>query len=542
VNTESTYDWICVGSGAAGLASAAAAADRGLRALVLEKQPVVGGATAWSYGSLWVGCNHVQRAAGLDDSPADTRAYLTFLAGGLADPARLERYAAESSRVIESFDRLGVALQEVAGLPDHYYPIAPGARPHGRTLEVQPFPRAALGDWADRLEDTPYMPPGVTWSEVLSWGGFGNAHQWDPAQLAARRDRFSAGQGLAAALLRVALARGAEVRTATPVLRLVVADGRVAGVAVATGDGEQVLYARRGVLLACGGYEGNPTLMAALEDFGDAPTHFPPGVTGDGLIMAAEHGALVRKVALRLSTMLGYFIPGETPEAPPHFQSAGINELAYPHTIVVNRRGARFADESFFQAIVPRLLDFDVASHAPANRPCYLVFDQQFARRYAFAGRPPGEPIPPWVPRADSPRALAERLGIAPEGLEQTLAAFNAGAREGVDPAFGRGQSAWARRSAGDASHQQNPNLGPVEEAPFYGVELVPSPSVSGGLTADAAARVIHVRGYPIPGLYAAGNTCAVTEYGVGYQAGLSLTSGLTFGTLAVEHALGGAA
>ena len=233
------------------------------------------------------------------------------------------------------------------------------------------------------------MPRGVTWSEVLSWGAFGDQHQWDPAQLAARRDRFSHGQGLAAALLRVALAHGVEVRTDAPVTRLVVESGRVTGVAVASDGGEQVLQAQRGVLLACGGYEGNPTLMAALEDFGDAPTHFPPGVTGDGLIMAAEHGALVRKVALRLSTMLGYFVPGEHPDAPPHFQSTGINELAYPHTIVVNRRGARFADESFFQGIVPRLLDFDVPTHQPANRPCYLVFDAQFARRYRIrrAGR-----------------------------------------------------------------------------------------------------------------------------------------------------------
>jgi 3-oxosteroid 1-dehydrogenase len=373
---------------------------------------------------------------------------------------------------------------------------------------------------------------------VLSWGGFGNMHQWDRGQVAARRDRFSAGQGLAAALLRVGLARGVEVRTAAPVARLVAADGRIVGVAVERDGGEERLHARRGVMLACGGYEGNPTLMAALEDFGDAPTHFPPGVTGDGLIMGAEHGALVRKVALRLSTMLGYYVPAEHPDAPPHFQSAGINELAYPHTIVVNRRGARFADESFFQGIVPRLLDFDVPTHAPANRPCYLVFDAQFARRYGFAGRPPGAPIPPWVPSAETPRALAERLGIDPAGLEQTLQAFNAGAREGVDAAFGRGQSAWARRSAGDASHQQNPNLGPVEEPPFYGVELVPSPSVSGGLTADADARIVHVRGRPIPGLYGAGNTCAVTEYGVGYQAGLTFTSCLTFGTLAVEHAL----
>ena len=72
-------------------------------------------------------------------------------------------------------------------------------------------------------------------------------------------------------------------------------------------------------------------------------------------------------------------------------------------------------------------------------------------------------------------------------------------------------------------------------------MELVPSPSVSGGPDGRPGRRIIHVRGYPIPGLYGAGNTCAVTEYGVGYQAGLTLTSSLTFGTLAVEHALSGA-
>jgi 3-oxosteroid 1-dehydrogenase len=264
----------------------------------------------------------------------------------------------------------------------------------------------------------------------------------------------------------------------------------------------------------------------------------PTSLTGDGLVLAAELGAVIHRVPDSLSIMLGYTVPGADGK-PPTSCRAGIVELLSPHTLLVNRRGRRFADESFFQGIVPRLLDFDVPTHAPANRPCYLIFDAQFARRYGFAGRPPGQPIPPWMPCADTARALAERLGIDPAGLEATLAAFNAGAREGVDAAFGRGQSAWARRSAGDASHQQNPNLGPVEDAPFYGVELVPSPSVSGGLTADPDARIIHVRGHAIPGLYGAGNTCAVTEYGVGYQAGLTLTSSLTFGTLAVEHALG---
>jgi 3-oxosteroid 1-dehydrogenase len=537
-----TYDCIVVGSGASGLAAAAAAAARGAATLVLEKAPVLGGATAYSYGSLWAGCNHVQRAAGLDDSPEATLAYLRFLGGGLVDEGRLETFATHAPRVIEYFAGLGVAFQEVGGLPDHYYPVAPGARPRGRTIEVQPLPRDDLGPFATQLEETPHMPEGVTWTEVLAWGGFGNRHQWDPAALEARQRFFSAGQGLAAWLLKVGLARGVEVRASTPVQRLLVEHGRVVGVSVGVDGAEQPLHARRGVMLATGSYEGNPTLVAALEDFGDAPNHFPPGITGDGLIMGAEIGALVRKIALRLSVMLGYWIPPHAPGGVPHFQSAGINELAYPHSLIVNRQGRRFGDESFFQALVPRLRDFDVATHTFVNRPCFLLFDDQFAQRYSFAGRPPGSPIPDWVPSAATMGELADRLGIAAPALAETVATFNTGAHEGVDRQFGRGESSWSRRSAGDAGHRLNPNLGPVEAPPFYGVELLPSGTAAGGLTADEHGRVVHVRGTPIPGLYAAGNVCAVTEYGVGYQAGLSLASGMTFGYRGVAHALDGAA
>jgi 3-oxosteroid 1-dehydrogenase len=344
------------------------------------------------------------------------------------------------------------------------------------------------------------MPEGVTWSEVLAWGGFGNRHAWDAGELEARRAYFSAGQGLVAWLLAVCVAKGVEIRRSAAVDHLLVDDGRVVGVEV---DGAGSIRARHGVLLATGGYEGNPTLVQALEDFPEAPNHFPPGITGDGLVMGAEVGGLVRKIPLRLSVMLGYWVPG-VDGGPPHFQSAGINELAYPHSIVVNRAGRRFGDESFFQSLVPRLREFDVPSHAFVNRPCFLLFDSQFAGRYSFAGRPPGSPIPPWVARADSLAALAEALGIDAPALEDHVAAFNAAARDGQDPAFGRGQSSWSRRSAGDAGHAANPNLGPLDEPPYYGVELAPSGTAAGGLTADVDGRVLHVRGYPIPGLYAA--------------------------------------
>ncbi len=75
-------------------------------------------------------------------------------------------------------------------------------------------------------------------------------------------------------------------------------------------------------------------------------------------------------------------------------------------------------------------------------------------------------------------------------------------------------------------------------EPPFYGIEEHPSAFASAGLVANSQGQVMHLRNRPIPGLYAAGNAAAHTEYGVGYQAGHSLASGMTFGYLAIRHML----
>ncbi len=81
-------------------------------------------------------------------------------------------------------------------------------------------------------------------------------------------------------------------------------------------------------------------------------------------------------------------------------------------------------------------------------------------------------------------------------------------------------------------------NLGPLEKAPFYDVELAPTESSSAGLYTDIHGRVMHLRGHAILGLYAGGTVRVRTEYGGGYQAGLTLLGGMTFGRIAVEHTL----
>ena len=527
------YDWICVGSGAAGLAGALTAGLQGARVLVLEKADRLGGGTAYSYGAMWAGANPFQARAGIDDDLDRAETYLRWLSGGFADDRRLLRLCREAGPTLAYFSEHGIGFRVIRNLPDHYYPTAPGSVREGRDVEVVPLARSEVGLPEEHIEEAPYLPPGVSWSDAIAWGGTGRQHSWNPAEVAARAHLYAAGQGLAAALLRRCRETGVELVRGIGLARLLVEDGRVAGIeAIERGKATQV-RSRAGVLLATGGYEANPRLVRAYEAFPDQPNHFTAGAAGDGLIAAAEIGALVSVMPMKLQVMLGYVVP----DSEHGFRSAGIQELAVPHTIVVNSKGRRFTDESFFQDTQARLRVFDVYAHRYANLPCYLIFDAQFAAKGSFCGHAPGAPIPDWVTSAATPGQLAARLGIDPDGLESTLDTFNVNAATGEDPDFHRGGLSWAQL-AGDSSSGANPNLGTVEREPFYGVELLPSGTAAAGLAADDRGRVLHVRGHAIPGLFAAGNVATCTEYGAGFQAGLTLMSGLVFGRQAALTAL----
>ena len=194
--------------------------------------------------------------------------------------------------------------------------------------------------------------------------------------------------------------------------------------------------------------------------------------------------------------------------------------------MVVNRRGLRFADESVFQRMAAPLRDYDHERREFLNLPCFLVFDRRFTERFSFGGRPVGD-IPDWVARASTLTELAARLGIDATALELTVRQFNQAAAHGDDPQFGR---------RGDPRFPDRPSLGTVADPPFFGVELKPSGAGSAGLLTDAYARVMRPAGVAVRNLYAVGNAAAKTEIGVGYQAGLTLASSLTFGLRAAEH------
>jgi 3-oxosteroid 1-dehydrogenase len=540
VPSSGSYDVVILGSGIAGLATALAAHELGLQSVVLEKAAQLGGGTVHSYGLVWVGQNHLARDAGIADSHDEVLAYLRFLGGGAVDEARLAAFVARSPEAVKFFADCGIRFRLVHGVTDHYYDKAPGSHGAGRTVEAELISGVELGDWRDRVLVPHDVPCFVRAEEQIAWGGINSASHWDAGLVAERRRQDMRGKGLGLICRFVAALRerGVPVLSSQPVVRLALDQDRVTGVVMGSGE---LIAARRGVLLATGGYGADPQMSWEFEQLPgfaqEGSGLIPHSLTGDGLVLGAEIGGVVHKIENSLRVMLSYTIPAEAPGGTATSVHAGIVELCSPHTLLVNRRGRRFADETFFQGIVPQLRMFDPDRHEYPNLPAYLIFDAQYLEKYSFANRPVDSIVPRSVARADTLSELAPMLGIEASGLQQTVSRFNGFAASGVDADFHRGEHQW--KLASRPQQPGNGSLGTVEKPPFYGIELHPAGGSSAGLLTDVHARVIHQRRRPIPGLYASGNAAAATEQGIGYQAGLSLAAAMTFSYLAVQHMLG---
>ena len=528
---DETFDLVCAGSGLGGCAAAVAGAEAGLEAVVLEKTSRVGGQTAWSQGIVWIG----NTGAAPDDSAEDTRAYLDYLGAGRADADVTASFVEHAPRALRFFQERGVALYPVESLPDHWFPLGAGSKPGGRSHQVQPFEAQSLGEWRRRLEFTPYGHGRVTFEEMASWGGRAGYRNWDRGVIAQREadDVRTFGAGLAGHFFKAVLDHHVPVRVDTKASRLVVEEDRVVGLEL---EGGRRIRARRGVVLATGDYNASRQLMGWWDEFGAWPPTGAPRNQGDGFVMAAERGAAFSIMHWKLVAQLGYSVPGEAVEGQPLARTAGARELAYPHSILVNRTGRRFADEAAFGDVTTNLRSFDADRHQLVNVPCWFIFDSQYLAKYGLQPLAPGAEPPSWLPRANSLAELGKLLGIEADGLDSTVERFNRFVETGADEDFRRGHIPWSNRAAGDSS-QKNPNLGSVSAPPFFGLELLTTGTSAVGLVTNAHGQVIHLRGHAIPGLYACGDVAAGRHVGVGYQAGLSLAGAMTFGWLAAQHA-----
>ncbi len=528
-------DIVVVGSGIAGLAAALAAEECGLKSVLIEKASKLGGTTADSYGLIWVGSNHLLQEAGETDARQDVIDYMTFLGGGELWSERMLTFVDRSPAALRFFASCGVGFQLSGGIVDHYYGVAKGARLAGRTLEATLISGHTLGSWREKVRTPAAAPYYITAQEQISWGGINRASSWDRALVEERQrdDLRGKGVGLVTHFVKELLSRHVPILLDTPVDSLLENHERISGVRLM--DGREII-ARKGVVVATGGYEWNADLMQDFESIPRLQPQSPPSLTGDGFVFATEIGAAVRRIQNNLNLMLAFTLDPDTPGGAPIQCMAGIVELCSPHTMVVNAAGDRFGDESYFQSLVPALRQFDTMKHAYINLPCYLIFDQQYASAYTFGHLPAGSPIPRSVTRADSLPELAARLGVDVNGLARTAARFNGFAASGRDEDFRRGDLKWGLANRSHVT-SANRSLGALSVPPFYGVELHPTLGTSSaGLLTDRNGQVMHQRRRPIPGLYASGVVAARTELGAGYQAGLNLASAMTFSYLAVQH------
>jgi hypothetical protein len=468
--------------------------------------------------------NHLQESdPALSDSIDLVDSYLAHIGcdGAEVDQALRAAYFEQGPGVVREYAELGIEFT-LADSGD-YYADAEGAKPFGRTLEVAES-AATLGMLGGVLRRTPY-----------DWG-----QPAIGADVPADTDRLTRGPGLVAAFARRAFVDGdARLELRARVVRLVVTDGRVRGVEWER-DGTLHTSHADAVVIATSGY-GSAPWAARMEGLLDYAEQAPPVAHGDGLRLAGEHGAQVMRAGD------GFFSVGfesahekhPGTDVPLHLPM--VASLAFPHCLVLNARGERFADESFSGTFQACLREYDDDTKGFRNQPFFFVCDDRYRRNgYRILGLTRDWPDTEFT-RADSIAELAARLGFDPVRAEESVARFNGHARSGVDADFGKGKHNFMR-GLSDPRYP-NPMLGEVATPPFWGVRLVPVGAglCSHGLCVDPDARVLTWSGDHIPGLYATGNAVAYTELPYGYQNGFANGRNIVYAALAVRHALSSA-
>lgn len=524
------FDVIVVGTGAAGLSAALSADARGAKVLVVEKSALVGGTTAMSGGCIWAPRHHYAGQMGVNDSREAVLDYIRAVAPdgwhNREEPlwAAFVDHVPDTLRFLEARTPLTFIPNRD---PDPYEKA--GSLPYGRNVSAAPIRLGILGAWRDKVRN-PTFDLRLSYEELVDTFFFAQPKRWMVRympRIAWRKlmNMRTRGNALSIGLLAGCLDKGIDIWLETPAKRLTREAGRITGLEVERNGQPATVRAAKGVILASGGFEWNPEMMARHFPGPVEWTASPSTNTGDGQRMAEEVGA-------QLDHMDQALIMGTTPVYyEGRLQGQPAADYFLPHSMIVNRYGRRFVNEKQMNVGLA-FAEKDPETGEPAHLPAWRIYDSQFASKYPHGL--PKKNIPGNHFVADTLAELARLIDVDAAGLEETAARFSTFARDGADTDFGRGGSVWDRNRGGDPDHKPNPTLGTIEKPPFYAMPFKASfLGTKGGPRTNERAEVLDHDDNSIAGLYAAGNVMANCFGSKGVGAGTTLGPCLTWGYIA---------
>lgn len=545
-NWNEHYDVVVVGSGAGGLTAALTAQLKGLSTIVIEKTDLFGGSTSKSGGTIWIP-NNIYLDNKVNDSYKNAKTYLNETVGNRMPESLKDAYLTKGPEMVEFLHNYTTYVRWDY-TPDYsdYYPEKKGGLARGRAIEARMFDLRHLGNHVDNLRPAGLPTKGMVLNSsefhkvnmiMRTWIGKMNALKVGLRlirTLASSYNPTTLGEALVARLYKSLKEAGGDVWVSTPFVDVIMENDKVAGV-IAKRNGKIInIKANHGVVLAAGGFSHSQELR---DKYLPKPTNVDwtlasEGQVGDVLQSGLKLGA---KVDLMEKT---WGTPTSAPPGSPAFMP--VAERATPGLIIVNQAGERYINESVpYHEFVDTM--YEKNSDTASTVPSWMILDQRVKNRYLVFGILPLQPFPKkwleegYVKVGKTPEELAIQISINPEKLATTIKHFNQLANNGIDKDFHRGESAYDRYY-GDPT-LKNPNLAPLDKAPFYAIPIYPGDiGTKGGLVIDEYARVLDESHKPIKGLYATGNTTAAVM-GESYPGpGATIGSAMVFGYAAAEN------
>ncbi|UXN57425.1 FAD-dependent oxidoreductase [Phyllobacterium zundukense] len=552
-------DVLVIGSGAGGLSAAVTAAWHGLKVIVVEKEPVFGGATAWSGGWIWAPGNLFARKAGYNDAPDGPFTYLRHETEPYFEPVKVKAFLDAAPEMAEFF-HTKTALQFVDGngIPD-MHGWTEGAALGGHQLCAAPISGRALGDLFNKLRrpmrETSFMGMPImagddlkafltmtrsikSLAHVIKRVG---RHFFD-LFLYRRATQLANGNALIARLALSAERLDVDIRVSTSAKELIFDGHSVCGAAVDTENGPLRILARFGTVLATGGFPHDEERWSEVANKFSTPVRHwsvaPQSASGDGLRLAEAVGGFVdASIASPAAWCPVSLVPYSdgTDGRFPH-----IIDRAKPGLIAVLANGRRFVNEAHgYYDYVTAMIKATPPGEEIAS---WLICDHAFQRRYGLgASRPSPLPVKPFVnsgyiKMGRSIAELAHACGISAAELEATVKFYNKHAAKGEDPLFERGSTAFNRKG-GDPDVKPNPCVAPIGRGPYYAVKVLPgSFGTFLGLKTDAKAAALDTDGAAIPKLFVVGADMSSIMGGYYPSGGINLGPALTFGYIAGQE------